>query len=268
MRGWRGRTATLAVVLVVLVWSCATVCAKGNISKRLPPDEYGTLVLNNFSEKAGVRPVVFRHWVHRARHTCRLCHVDIGFAMAAGETRMTEEDNRAGKYCGVCHNGKEAFGWESERFGDNENPNCDRCHAKATLGRDPVNQRHFEKLRQTLPEGRFGNEIDWAAASRLKKVMPRDYIEGVSFDRPKLKHDQGNLNLDAKLVGLPDISFSHKEHAVWNSCELCHPDLFALKVGTSDYSMQEIFAGQYCGVCHGTVAFPLQDCGRCHAQNR
>jgi len=268
MKGWGDKVFAIGLVLVLLVGTGLLAHAKGNAPKRLPADEYGTLVLNNYTEKAGVRPVVFRHWVHRARHTCRLCHVDIGFAMAAGETQMREEDNRAGQFCGTCHNGKEAFGWESDRYADNQNPNCERCHAKTAIGRDPINQRHFEELRKNLPEGRFGNEIDWAAASRLKKVVPRDYIEGVSFDRPKLKHDQGDLNLDSKLAGLPDIFFSHKEHAVWNSCELCHPDLFALKVGTSDYSMQEIFAGQYCGVCHGSVAFPLQDCGRCHAKNQ
>jgi len=30
--------------------------------------------------------VVFDHWLHRAKFTCRLCHVDIGFAMKAEAT--------------------------------------------------------------------------------------------------------------------------------------------------------------------------------------
>jgi c(7)-type cytochrome triheme protein len=80
-----------------------------------------------------------------------------------------------------------------------------------------------------------------------------------------MKHE-GEINLDSKLAGLPDIIFSHKKHAVWNGCEVCHPDLFALKAGTTKFTMQEIFDGLYCGACHGEVAFPLQDCGLCHTK--
>ncbi|WP_243688424.1 hypothetical protein [Geotalea toluenoxydans] len=29
--------------------------------------------------------------------------------------------------------------------------------------------------------------------------------------------------------------------------------------------MAEINEGKYCGLCHTTVAFPLQDCQRCHS---
>ena len=29
-------------------------------------------------------------------------------------------------------------------------------------------------------------------------------------------------------------------------------------------TMAEIMAGKKCGVCHGTVAFPVSDCKRCH----
>ena len=28
--------------------------------------------------------------------------------------------------------------------------------------------------------------------------------------------------------------------------------------------MTNIIEGQFCGVCHGKVAFPLTDCARCH----
>jgi c(7)-type cytochrome triheme protein len=36
--------------------------------------------------------------------------------------------------------------------------------------------------------------------------------------------------------------------------------------GATKYSMVEIFEGKYCGVCHGTVAFPNIDCQRCHVK--
>jgi hypothetical protein len=46
--------------------------------------EYGDVVMNNYSDKAGVRPVVFPHWFHRARFTCKVCHADLGFKFKAG----------------------------------------------------------------------------------------------------------------------------------------------------------------------------------------
>ena len=48
------------------------------------PADYGRVVINNASQKAGLAPVVFDHWLHRAKYTCRLCHIDIGFGMKAG----------------------------------------------------------------------------------------------------------------------------------------------------------------------------------------
>lgn len=251
---------------LVLVFSSPAV-SQGKVKKRLPPHEYGTIVMNNVSEANGAMPVVFRHWVHRSKHSCQLCHVDIGFAMEAGQTQIREADNREGRFCGVCHNGKEAFSWEEKSLIGETKQNCDRCHAKLPLGRDEAIRTTFAKVTGSLPEGRFGNGIDWAKASRDGLVKPKNFIEGISFPRTKMKHEEGDVNLDAKLAGLPDIVFSHKEHAVWNSCDLCHPDLFALKVGQTKFTMQEIFAGQYCGACHGQVAFPLQDCGRCHIKS-
>jgi hypothetical protein len=40
--------------------------------------EYGDVVINNFSDAAGMRPVVFPHWFHRVRFRCKVCHADQG----------------------------------------------------------------------------------------------------------------------------------------------------------------------------------------------
>ena len=68
------------ILLLVLVCS-GLVVAQLEPKKRPLPSDYGNVVMNNYSEKAGLSPVVFDHWLHRARFTCRLCHVDIAFAM-------------------------------------------------------------------------------------------------------------------------------------------------------------------------------------------
>jgi c(7)-type cytochrome triheme protein len=93
-----------------------------------------------------------------------------------------------------------------------------------------------------------------------------DFLEGVSIKREKLA-DQNDFELGAKYEGMPDIIFSHQKHTVWNGCELCHPEIFiGIKKGLTKYSMEDIFAGKYCGVCHNSVAFPLLDCQRCHTE--
>ena len=75
------------IVVLMLLVTVSFVWAQGGVKKKKPlPSEYGRVTINNFSQQAGLPPVVFDHWVHRSMFTCRLCHVDIGFAMAAGAT--------------------------------------------------------------------------------------------------------------------------------------------------------------------------------------
>lgn len=256
----------LGFCLLLLADNMADAEAQGRMRHKMPSFEYGSIVMNKYSEANNVAPVVFRHWVHRSKHTCRLCHIDIGFAMEAGGTGVTEADNRAGRYCGVCHNGKEAFGWEDKTVLGGEKKNCNKCHSEYPVGQNPEAESKFAKLAEELPKGRFGNGIDWLAAEEQGLIKPKDFIQGISFDRPKMKHDQGEIKIDAKLTGLQDVIFSHKKHAVWNGCELCHPDIFTLKAGGTKFTMAENFAGKYCGACHGKVAFPNRDCGLCHAK--
>jgi hypothetical protein len=46
----------------------------------------GMWSLTTLLKKARSHQWFFRHWLHRSKYTCRLCHVDIGFAMEAGGT--------------------------------------------------------------------------------------------------------------------------------------------------------------------------------------
>ena len=105
----RGVMNRLLLGIVLVLIFAGMVSAQGGVKKKRPlPYEFGRVVINNSSEKAGLAPVVFDHWLHRAKFTCRLCHVDIGFAMKAGATGIKAADNMSGYYCGACHNGKKA----------------------------------------------------------------------------------------------------------------------------------------------------------------
>ena len=81
--------------------------------------EYGDVVINEFSDAAGMRPVVFPHWFHRIRFRCKVCHGDLGFAFEAGGNEINMLKIIDGEYCGACHNGDVA--WSIE--------NCDLCHS-------------------------------------------------------------------------------------------------------------------------------------------
>ena len=84
-----------------------------------PSAEYGDVVLNRYSDKAGVRPVVFPHWFHRIRFRCKVCHQELGFKMRAGANDVLMADIIDGKFCGMCHN--ERIAWGADR--------CDLCHS-------------------------------------------------------------------------------------------------------------------------------------------
>ena len=81
--------------------------------------EYGDVVLNKRAEKEGVRPVVFQHWFHRIRFRCKVCHSELGFQMRAGSNDVLMADIIDGKFCGMCHNDRIAWGAA----------HCDLCHS-------------------------------------------------------------------------------------------------------------------------------------------
>lgn len=81
--------------------------------------EYGDIVINNYSDQAGMNPVVFPHWFHRARFRCKVCHADLGFKFKAGGNDINMLKIIDGEFCGACHNGEVA--WQVE--------NCNLCHS-------------------------------------------------------------------------------------------------------------------------------------------
>jgi c(7)-type cytochrome triheme protein len=234
----------------------------------VPPEIYGRVIINNYSEKGGLAPVVFDHWLHRAKYTCRLCHVDIGFVMKAGASKINAAANMKGFYCGACHNGKRLYAGKkifascAETFTQEETPRCERCHS---LGKNVKREYEFEVFIKGLPKQSLGNRVDWEKAEMKGFIKPIDFLEGISIRRPPLKLDR-DVRIESRATWMPDVLFSHKKHAVWNGCEVCHPEIFPIKRGSIKYSMFQISEGEYCGVCHDKVAFPLIDCQRCHTK--
>jgi len=255
------------ILLLLLLLPGLVFAQTGVKKKRALPHEYGNVVIGNYSEKAGLASVEFNHWLHRGIYTCRLCHVDLAFAMKTGGTSIKASDNNRGYYCGSCHNGKMKYNnkpiFEAclPKYTQDDAKRCDRCHS---LGRNVRRDYEFYTFTEKFPKERFGNGINWEKAEEDGFIKLIDQIEGISIKRKQMKVEK-DFALTAKVEGMPNIVFSHRKHTVWNGCEVCHPEIFVgVKKGATKYSMVEIYDGKYCGVCHLKVAFPLLDCQRCH----
>ena len=118
----------------------------------------------------------------------------------------------------------------------------------------------YEALAQALPKDAMGN-LDWDVAVRDGLLDPLPAIDPGASGMPALPLD---VTLDPHIPGL-EVVFSHATHTYWLSCNGCHPSIFAMQAGANPITMEKIFQGEYCGRCHGTVAFAADiGCSRCH----
>jgi c(7)-type cytochrome triheme protein len=165
-------------------------------------------------------------------------------------TDLNEEKNRNGEFCGACHNGKIAFG--------HTEGNCRRCHT-GDLG---AADSRFSEL-NALPKARYGDEINWVRAVRRGLIAPKKSLFDENFESPPFNAVL-RLEPEWQMINTKAI-FSHETHTQWLDCADCHPDIFNIqKKGTRHFRMNYLVQGKFCGACHLTVAFPLQDCRRCH----
>ncbi|MFN3740382.1 MAG: c(7)-type cytochrome triheme domain-containing protein [Thermodesulfovibrionales bacterium] len=244
------KTGLVVLILLTLLVLPQLMEAYFDLPPLPPPEEYGNILINRTSEKNNVKAVSFSHWIHRRKHTCRVCHFELEFNMKANTTEITEALNRSGRFCGTCHNGKDLFG--------HENPaDCERCHN----GKRDSGKEKFAELSK-FPKTKFGNGIDCVAAMRDGFIKPVNYLtikppEEITFNK--------RIFLEAEWTNIPAAVFPHKPHNEWLECNMCHPDIFNIKKKTTKhFYMTRILQGEFCGVCHLTVAFPMNDCKRCH----
>jgi c(7)-type cytochrome triheme protein len=248
------KSAATAIFFTILLLTAAPgrSDAHWDLPPGLPENEHGNILINRTSETQGVEPAVFSHWVHRQKFTCRVCHFELEFNMQVNTTEITEAANRSGRFCGTsgCHDGKAAFG--------HEKPHCEKCHN----GNRGYGKEKFSKLSK-FPKAKYGNGINWVKAVDKGMIAPVNYLTvkpptEVAIIKP--------LMLEAEWSGIPPAIFSHKAHTQWLDCNNCHPDIFNIKKKTTKhFSMERILKREFCGVCHLTVAFPMDDCKRCHS---
>jgi c(7)-type cytochrome triheme protein len=124
------------VLLAIVLLFFMVLVAVDLLSIREAHAEYGDVVINNYSDEADMRPVVFPHWFHRVRFRCKVCHADLGFKFEAGGNEINMLKIIDGEYCGACHDGDIA--WSVE--------NCDLCHSGTAGTPTQVHESTIQKL--------------------------------------------------------------------------------------------------------------------------
>lgn len=114
---------------------------------------------------------------------------------------------------------------------------------------------------QILPKDNAGN-VDWVKSLRQGIIKPKDSLDPRKPTTPVI-----DLDIVFKVKGdLPDVVYPHYPHTEWLACSNCHPKIFIMQAGANKVTMKKIEEGQFCGRCHGIVAFPLSNCTRCHSK--
>ena len=122
---------------------------------------------------------------------------------------------------------------------------------------------HEIQALDVLPKDPSGN-VNWTAAVVGGYIDPRASIDPSVEDELPLNL---NIFIEAKVALMANVIFPHSIHTYWLSCNNCHPKIFIPEAGANPITMDEIFQGQWCGRCHGKVAFtfwPRGNCVRCH----
>ncbi len=134
---------------------------------------------------------------------------------------------------------------------------------------DPANAE-LGKLKEptkelsSLESAKSGNFVDWSASLKNGKIKPQYDARDPSAAAMPM-----DLDILIKVTGsTPNVLFPHAAHLQWLECNNCHTAIFQAKKGANKTSMKKILKGESCGVCHGSVAFPVNDCERCHSQKK
>jgi c(7)-type cytochrome triheme protein len=112
-----------------------------------------------------------------------------------------------------------------------------------------------------LPKTELGY-IDWVAAIKQGIITPKESLDPNYHPMPPIDF---NVRFEFE-APKNNVLFPHLPHTLWLDCRNCHPAIFRMQAGTNPITMEKILRGEFCGRCHGVVAFPISDCDRCHSQ--
>jgi c(7)-type cytochrome triheme protein len=244
-----------------------------------------------------VKAVLFTHQAHGEKQglTCERCHSGL-FEMEALKVQekkdFTMEALYRGRYCGACHNGRQAFA---------ANTQCARCHvrikglepgSKPPQGDMPAyraaeafgkgeravsfgHDRHTRLVRCSVCHpGIFklrqgANKVTFADHSAQRTCFVC-HDGRKAFPSSSCNRCHAKLPAPAQPVlfgpGDKAVAFNHATHLKGSQCGDCHLKPFPFRKGSTKVTFADHAGGMACFACHREKngrAF-YQDCSRCH----
>lgn len=218
-------------------------------------------------------PLYFSHKSHVSLFKCSDCHYSI---FGAGKSRKSYSmtDMEKGRSCGVCHDGKTAFGLKE---------GCLRCHPAKLVNFKPGSAVFIHKAHIALysckdchPSSYIagpGNKHTSMSAMEAGKSCGACHDDSTAFG-VKANCQKCHPGTPKKIrYELPsntgNVDFSHKVHQEKGyNCKDCHYTIAVSGIGDKRWVMKEMEQGKFCGACHGfSMAFSVKDpvsCERCH----
>ncbi len=269
---------------------------------------YGDIVMTRTREgmeEGEVEAVVFPHWFHRIRFRCKVCHEDT-FVTNKGENNVDMDQISAGEQCGMCHDGSVAWDplecenchyYPMEQLDAEAAPPPEETNPANLLfaGRSGKMAGKGDRRKPSgnafkwgggwqprafsmagLPKDKYGL-VDWIKITQNGMLLPKGSIDPdnplyespvhYAFD-PDGEEDIEDIVIKVKSKTIAEVLFPHTLHTWWLDCKSCHPHRFVRTAGDTPMTMREMAKGKYCGECHGKVAFPLEDCEKCHNREK
>ena len=146
-------------------------------------------------------------------------------------------------------------GLNSSRAQSTKDAPAPTAEAKPAEAEHPVAFDYLPKTKQGY--------VDWVRAITEGAIQPRESLDGSVTPMPPINFD---VVFKVKVAGFPDAVYPHYPHTIWLDCRNCHPGIFLMRAGANQVTMGKILQGEFCGRCHGKVAFPISDCFRCHSR--
>lgn len=107
--------------------------------------------------------------------------------------------------------------------------------------------------------------VNWVKALDKGIIEPRKSRDGDPYGGGEVMLEMDMNIIMTSTANMPYVKFPHLAHTRWLACSNCHPKIFIPQKDANPINMTEVLSGQFCGRCHGKVAFPLWTCERCHS---
>jgi c(7)-type cytochrome triheme protein len=209
----------------------------------------------NFSDGGGilytepVKSVIFRHQYHVdvKNISCEKCHsglFDMQALQAQEKNDFIMDSLYKGKYCGACHNGKDAFASDTQ---------CARCHIRA----DGLEVGYVKGKPRPSQKTAYNTSISFGQNEMLVSFNHDKHIAKADCGdchTQLFSIAKGKNNIDLESHSQAKYCFGchdGKKAFSWYNCNECHKDWTAIAQAGS---LKKKPANSSCNTCHTNEA--------------